>query len=74
MLRTLMVWLGPIRELKGGQFRDSVISTHTFVELYRYLTYYDNMREHDYDYIRVSTEYSLLPVTPDSIMLFCNRT
>ena len=28
MLRTLVVCLCPIRELKGGQFRDSVISTH----------------------------------------------
>ena len=47
-------WCRPIRGLKGGQFRDSVISTH--LSNFIYLTYDDGMLEYDYYYIRMSTD------------------
>ena len=62
-------WCRPIRGLNGGQFRDSVISTH--LSNFIYLTYDDSMLEYEYDYIHTN-EYRVQ--TPDSIMLFCNRT
>ena len=54
MLCALMAEARPIRGLKGGQFRDSVISTH--LSNLKYLTYDDSMLEYDYDYIRMSTD------------------
>ena len=72
MLCALMAEPWPIRGLKGGQFRDSVISTH--LSNFIYFTYYDNMLEYDSDYIRVSTGYPSQPMTPDFTVLFCNRT